>query len=639
MQIFIKILKIIVGIILGLVFSFLTIVCLEIFLSKPNLFGKLSLNLWLVGPIVACWLFVSLWLMLKKPSTKKIQTPGIENLPESISVLIDAIIDTMRYKQSVRAEVRQELADHFIDALADCDDDAQKQECAKKLIEAFGDTQLLGTLIRRGKKRCRPLWQKILSRIPHAIGISILLLVLYIGWFFTGKPEISTNYLEIFNQQARPVVDDNLNAWSYYEQAAQNYVKRGTINKDTGSFVSDEERIQTQDYSKEDFIELDSSPRSLKTLSKPELKILEQWISDNHQAIDLIGQGNQKPYYWRNYSCDDEDSTEIINVMLPDLSELRDIGRLFCWHAMGSADKGNFDNAFNHLFECYLLGQHVRGQNTTLIEQLVGIAIENLSTKALRTLLYEYSNQIDANTLAKAQKLFEQMIEREDFVMDLKGEKLFLYDEAQRCFTQSRFGKSHLYLPRLEQLGFSFDDEPDLFLRYGFSILFTHPDKEETLKTVDIFYNKMDSIALQTPATQQANEQSPDQFIEETIEDNLLLNIMIPALGRVIELPYRNQIDVQTTLVILLIAQYHKKHGQYPDSLQTLVETEDLKEIPIDPFSDKVIAYRKTKQAYTLYSFGTNCIDDNGQPWKEKDGDIKLWHHEGGDAVFWPVNE
>ena len=134
MQVFIKILKIITGVILGLVFSFLTIVCLEIVLPKPNPFRAEGLNLWLTAPIVAAWVFFLLWLLLRKPTAKKNHTPGIELLPESSSELIDGIIDTMKYRRSVCADVRQELTDHFTDALADCETDDKKQQASKELI-------------------------------------------------------------------------------------------------------------------------------------------------------------------------------------------------------------------------------------------------------------------------------------------------------------------------------------------------------------------------------------------------------------------------------------------------------------------------------------------------------------------------
>ena len=71
MQVFIKILKVISGIILGLVFSFVTIVCLEILLPKPNPFRKEGLNLWLTAPIIAAWVFFMLMATAAKTLFQK----------------------------------------------------------------------------------------------------------------------------------------------------------------------------------------------------------------------------------------------------------------------------------------------------------------------------------------------------------------------------------------------------------------------------------------------------------------------------------------------------------------------------------------------------------------------------------------
>jgi len=87
-----------------------------------------------------------------------------EHLPAVVAEYIELIIRKMRYRQKVRQEVRAELAGHFADALADCKTDQERQERALRLINEFGDGRLLAKLIRRGKKRCRPLWRTMVAR-------------------------------------------------------------------------------------------------------------------------------------------------------------------------------------------------------------------------------------------------------------------------------------------------------------------------------------------------------------------------------------------------------------------------------------------------------------------------------------------
>ena len=79
-----------------------------------------------------------------------------------------------------------------------------------------------------------------------------------------------------------------------------------------------------------------------------------------------------------------------------------------------------------------------------------------------------------------------------------------------------------------------------------------------------------------------------------------------------------------------LIAQllvYHGKNKVYPDRLEDL-KTTDLKELRVDPYSNKDFVYKKDGKSFKLYSVGENLTDDGGT---EDDS----W--EKGDLVFWPV--
>ena len=632
MKVFIKILKIILGIVLGLVFSFLTIVSLSaISPSKyEEFFFRSMSHLWLIALIVAAWVFLMLWLLLRKPSGKKIKTDGIELLPESISELIDAIIGAMKYRRSVRADVRQELTDHFTDAMADCRDEQQKQERIKELIEEFGDIDLLGKLLRRAKKRCRPLWRTMVARTFQLMGLCVVLLILYIGWFFTGKPQITTNYLEVMNQQVRPVADDSQNAWPYYKQAAEKFVKYEDGNEDE----------------KFDFHPTSPSPF---TRSEQDRQIIQQSIDDNRESLDLIRQGNQKTYCWQVYGLEEyAEDNEIMFMLMPHLSDYRNLTYLMCWQGLLDAKQGDFKKPFNDVLEAYTFGQHLRGQNTTLIEQLVAMSVEWTSTETLRMLLAEYGAQVDATVLDSTRQRLAGLIEHKNFTVDFDCEKLFMRDEAQRCFTQSRFGKSHLYLPRLKVLGaldaHHFDptdgDEIRVWIKGGLHVLFTHPDKEQTIRDVERFYTEMDKLATLTPASVKEQVLDMKKFETDAMENNVFLSVLMPALTKVSMYSHRGRVDSEATLTILGVMQYQEEYGQLPESLDILAKKGFLREVPIDPFSNESLVYRKTDDGFILYSVGYNFTDDGGVPGVYKgtnqNSHARRWT-ENGDAIFWPV--
>jgi len=117
---------------------------------------------------------------------------------------------------------------------------------------------------------------------------------------------------------------------------------------------------------------------------------------------------------------------------------------------------------------------------------------------------------------------------------------------------------------------------------------------------------------------------------------NLLLELLSPAFQRIIEISFRCKTDVEATLTIIAIFRYRQVKGSYPGNLEELATTGYLKEVPIDPFSDRPLIYRKTKDDFILYSVGLNFIDDGGESGKDRKGRPQKWS-DNGDMVFWPM--
>jgi len=533
-----------------------------------------------------------------------------ENLPRCVAEYIKTIVKKMRYRKKVRADVQAELAAHFEDALKDCKSNEEKEKLAKDLIAGFGDVKLLAVLARRAKKRCRPLWRTIIARTFQAIGLLILFLIVYIGWFLTGKPAITTDYVAEFNRIVRPTADESLNAAPFYNKAAALVVER------------------PKDLPK-------PSGKSLKDLTTEEKQKITEWVSSNEKALEQIALGNQKPYYWRTYSSK---SGAVIGILVPYLSESRDLGYALCWRAMLRAEQKQYLDCFEDVGSAYRLGQHIKG-DVTLIEQLVAIAIESAATKTLRRILSEH--EISPLELARLAEDFEQLVADENFSTSLKGEKFFMYDEIQRCFTGKRLGglrAGALCLEGLTRLSrLSHSDILESGWTTPLHVLFTHPDRQESIEMADNYWVFWKRMVRKTPAQIHAEGINFDKQTMKIIKGNILLEIMTPALDKVTERSYRNRADIEATLAVMAILRFEKEKSLYPESLNQLIKTGLLKEIPMDPYSDKPLVYKKTDTGFTLYSVGPNFIDDNGQPYKNEFGKIKTWVNKG-DAVLWPVN-
>jgi len=538
----------------------------------------------------------------------------LENLPVCASEFIRLVIGKMGYRREVRAEVMEELAGHFEDGLRDCGSEQEREEKAGKLISEFGDAKLLGVLMRRAKKRCRPWWRTAMVRAFQGAVVLILCLVLYVVWFLTGEPKITTNYIVELNRMVRPSADEGLNAAPLYNEAAEVFTKIPE--------------------------ELDEVIRGDREPTADERVLVEEWLEGNAESFELAAAGSKKPYYWRTYA-NKQNTGEMLSVLLPNMPEFRDMARGLCTRVRFRAEQGRYREAFDDMEVCYRMGRHLKG-GATVIEQLVGIAMEAVAVKNLRGMLSAYSP--DAETLGSFQERLEKMTAGESFAMNFEGEKLCLYDEIQRSFTEDRFGGGHLYIKRIGAVGRSLDADEDLievFLRKehligAFHVLFTHPNKAETRETCEEFYRFIGAAAKKTPARLRAEGIEVDEKAMEIVKGNVLLQLLAPALGKASRISHRQRVDAEATAAIIGILRYGKDKGAYPENWEAPVSGGYLKEVPLDPFSDKPLVYRRTEDGFTLYSVSEDFEDDGGERYRDERGRVRLWG-ETGDAVFWPV--
>ena len=559
----------------------------------------------------------------------------LDSLPQEAYDYIMSVGRYMSYKFKVRLEVMDELAGHFDNELKDCSTDEERQQKAQKLIEQFGDAKLLGILLRRAKKRCRPLWRTLLVRTFQVVSV---FLIIYLVWFSSGRPVITIDYVEELNKLNRTSADESLNAAPLYDKAAEKYSKLpDNIANLLGKKYDD--------------------------VNDTDKQAIEKFLNDYKDAFDLVVAGTKKPYLWRNLKSTCVSDT--IEVLMPYLSEYRRLAYSLRLRAQFRARQNHLEDAFDDIKSCYCFGRHIREGDKLLIEQLVGIAIEALSVQTLRRILGEY--QIDSSKLTQLQKDFEQMIAGENFDVSFKAEKLFQYDWIQKCFTEGGPGGGHPYpqgvrkiaqasrdvnapyhpgFQKMTQAVRSVNKKESRFVDYlensGTAIAFLlglSPGRDETLKSVNGLYDFLDSeFALKTPAQVQTQKTEIDKKVKRLTGRNYLIRILVPSFERVNQISHRLKTEVEATLTMLALLRYKQDKDQYPQILDELKATGYIKEIPIDAFSDKPLVYRKTDSDFILYSVGLNFKDDGGQTARDYKGRVNLWAEEG-DAVFWPVQK
>jgi hypothetical protein len=531
-------------------------------------------------------------------------------LPICVVEFIKLVIRKMRYRKKVRADVQAELAAHFEDELRDCRTDEEKKQKAQQLIEQFGDVKLLAVLLRRAKKRCRPLWRTVVARTFQTIGVLILCFIAYTVWFFTGKPAVTVDYLAEANRLSCPVADESLNAAQFFEQAMA---------------ICPNMPEEKRNFLQKSYIDANEAER----------QIIAEWVKLSADSLTLITQGTEKPYFWRQLktSGDPNDDGSMLGVLLPHFTKFRNLTRALCFRAQIQAAKGEYSPAFNDLIICYKSGRLIGQGEKSLVEQLVGFGIQAMAVKNVREILSLYP--VGVEQLAVLQADFAGAQASQEFRIRLLFEKLTIYDEIQRCFTEDRLGGGHPYIKRLSALCGS-EISPDAL---AIRILFFHPNKAETRQKVNECYDFFEETSKMSPA--QLHEKSIDlnkQAESVAMGNNIFLRILIPALDSMYRTSYHLKTDIQSVPVIIAALQFKIDRGQYPKDMAELQRFGYIKEIPIDPFSDQPLVYKRSDDGFMLYGVGSNFKDDGGQVHRDEKGKVQLWADEG-DAVFWPVQK
>ena len=79
---------------------------------------------------------------------------------------------------------------------------------------------------------------------------------------------------------------------------------------------------------------------------------------------------------------------------------------------------------------------------------------------------------------------------------------------------------------------------------------------------------------------------------------------------------YTARCKLEAGLTMLALREYHRQHGDYPDTLDRLVP-EYLPRLPLDYGDGETLRYRLTDDGYVLYSVGDNGRDDGGDTSRE----------------------
>ena len=555
--------------------------------------------------------------------------PTYENLPRILVDYIDSLIKGVGANRQMRLEVAEEIGHHFVDAMGESAGDEGKEELARELMENFGDIKMLGKLIKRGKKRCRPLWQKVLLGSLYTLCGLIVFISLYGFWFFTGRPTLSIDYLARLNEMTRPAAAAGENAWADYEKAIGVYVEPDEIDKGRGFTEEGEspdkrplKQIMARTAGKDGYVLYGE-------LGSEEQTAITEWIDRNEEAWAHYAEASRKAYCYREYGVGNEEGHPmLLTVLLPHLSEIKNLARLGVWRSEKQTHEGKDQEAVETCLTLVRVGLHWYYNKGTLIEQLVGQAIMRLGLEQMVVMVAK--DELSSEEMARVQQKLAVIFKDGFPQMTVEPERLTFEDTVQHVFTDGGPGGGHVIPKLLFQIGGSDAELADV------GMIIVHAGRNKTLAVGNKLYDHMEKSIKVSPWEKRAgNIESTEDFLAAYSEQRYAFIWWItPAIDRVSEIRYQSKAIYDAVLTILAVKRWEIDKGALPESLEQLKAGDYLKELPDDPYAEGLLTYVRRDGDFVLYSVGHDFDDDGG-----KQNPENAWgrREEGGDKVFWPV--
>ncbi len=532
-------------------------------------------------------------------------------LPACAMEFIGQVTGKTSWRRNVREDVQAELAAHFEDHLRDCRSPQEREQKARRLIEEFGDPTLLAVLCRRAKKRCRPLWWKVLVRTAQTLGVFALYCVLCSLPLFLGKPTVRVNYAEWLSERWRPSQKGAENAKQYYDQAATLYVQPPA----------------------ELAARRKSSGWTIRNCSEADLQLLGDWLTRNEPAFDQFRRGACVTYYWPIYDVGASDRRDVpfmwieANVVpLVSVGPYKPVATGLADRAIYRARLGAVGEALDDCLAILRCGRHVEGKGLS-IEQLVGIDVEALGYGTLFEVLHV--SQAPADVLARVQSEMADAFDEDRRVFDVDGAKVFWYDNIQRTFTDDGQGDGRALR---RGLPFASGGLKGALTR---TLWFDYPSRRDAIVEVDAYFAQLQQLMCMRPSREDLSLGGTEK--SRASKMNWLLAASAPVDEGLVRLVWRTKTYGVGAVTTVAVLRYRAEKGTYPDRLDDLVQAGFLASVPDDPFGKGPLTYNKTTQGFTLYSWGKNRVDDGGRRGAGREGTRLVWA-DNGDTVFWPVS-
>ncbi len=354
---------------------------------------------------------------------------------------------------------------------------------------------------------------------------------------------------------------------------------------------------------------------------------LAAWLKANEKPLALIVEASRRTRYFMPLTP--KGDFGLIGALIPSVQLCREAGSSLTARAMLHLSEGRHDAAWQDLLACHRLARLVGRGGGTLIEGLVGIALERIVSDAdLAFLAHAKLNAQQIKDRLRDLQRLPPLPSMADTV-DL-GERFMFLDSAMMV---ARGGPQ-----ALEGLaGGPKPKAPDPKLQ----ALFQTVDWDPALRNANRWYDRLAAaMRLQDRGTREKQMEKLMREVKEVkaklaksgetiglaalagagptpeamgqLLGDVLICLMLPAVQKIQHASDRGEQIQRNLHVAFALAAYRQDHGRYPKELEALAP-KYLPRVPPDLFSGKALLYRPSEEGYLLYSVGINGRDEQGR--------------------------
>lgn len=344
---------------------------------------------------------------------------------------------------------------------------------------------------------------------------------------------------------------------------------------------------------------------------------LAKWAADNKKPLDLMVAASQRPRcYLPSPSLLNGKQESLIEMLLPGAQAVREAGRSLSTRAMWHVGEGRPDDAWRDLLAAHRIG-HLTAQGSTIVEQLVGMAIDGIAREGTLALLDRGS--LSADQARQVQRDLASIQTFNNMADCLNSLERLSYLDACIQLALRKNVSLRGYAGVGEQMSYVnlVSVDWNVVLRKGNEFydrlvaaarLPDHPARKQAFQQFESDLNRLMSD-VREPGTLFGGIVNPARRNE--IVASIMLGMFLPAVSAATAAEDRANSFLELERLAAALAVHRAEHGAYPEKLEELVPGV-LEKLPVELYNAKPFIYKRTDDGYLLYSAGENGQDDGG---------------------------